>query len=127
MKMIFLKKLMSCLLLALCLATMGCGSSEGRNLPLDMDLARDACKDFLEAWKSGDKAADLAPAIIGKDEAWDAGEKLTDFEFLPNESDGGSNLHIPVRLTVKSPQGRESKLEVTYIVGTYPKVTVFRD
>lgn len=115
------------LLVLSCVVAAGCGGGNGRTLPLNKDAARDACKEFLEAWKKGDKSADLAPNIIGNDADWEAGQKLTDFEFLPNEMDGGSNLHIPVQLTLKDAQGQESKREVTYIVGTSPKVTVFRD
>ncbi len=115
------------LLVLLCLVIAGCGGSEGRNLSLDEDVARDSCKEFLETWKSGGKAAELEPDIIGKDQDWDAGHKLVNYEFLPNEMDGGSNLHIPVRLTLNKTQGGEVKLDVVYIVGTTPKVSVFRD
>ena len=114
------------LLVLLCLVIPGC-SSEGRTLSLDKEAARDACQDFLTAWKTGEKTSELAPDIIGRDEDWDAGQKLVNFELLPNEMDGGSNLHIPVRLTLKKVQGGESQLNVTYIVGTSPQVTVFRE
>jgi hypothetical protein len=114
-------------LVLLCVVLAGCSGGEGRTLALDQDAAREACKEFLNAWKSGEKSDDLQPAIIGKDEDWSAGAKLLEYELLPNEMDGGSNLHIPVRLTLKNAQGSESKLDVTYIVGTSPKVTVFRD
>jgi hypothetical protein len=115
------------LLILLCLLSVGCGGGEGRTLSLNKDAARDACTEFLEAWKKGGKSADLQPAIIGKDSDWEAGQTLTGYELLPNEMDGGSNLHIPVRLTLKNAQGREEQQDVTYIVGTSPKVTVFRE
>lgn len=114
------------LLVLWCLTFAGCGS-EGRNLSLNKEAAREACKDFLNAWKEGEKSSDLEPSIYGRDEDWDAGLKLIEYEILPKEHDGGSNLHIPVLLTLKNAQGAESKVEVTYIVGTSPKVSVFRD
>jgi hypothetical protein len=48
------------------------------------------------------------------------------FELLPNEENDGTNLHIPVELTLKDDKGKESKPKVLYIVGTSPVVTVFR-
>lgn len=112
----------------MCAALCGCGGGrEGTNLPLNEEDAREACRSFLTAWKSGEKSADLAPDIIGKDEDWDAGQKLVSFEVLPNEMNDGSNLHIPVQLTLRDKQQRSSVLNVTYTVGTYPSVTVFRD
>jgi hypothetical protein len=114
-------------LAALCLSFTGCAQQEGRTLALDEDVAKDACVEFLDAWKGGGNRADLEPDIYGRDVSWDAGDKLLNYEILPDEKDGGSNLHIPVRLTLKSKQGRESKVDVVYIVGTTPKVSVFRD
>ena len=114
------------LFLLLCLLSAGCGG-EGRTLPLDKDGARDALKDFLNAWKAGEKNTDLEPDIYGRDEDWDNGKKLIEYEVQTKEMDGGSNLHIPVLLTMKDSQGTESKVEVVYIVGTSPKVSVFRE
>jgi hypothetical protein len=115
------------ILALVCLVSAGCSSGEGRNLPLKQELARESCKKFLTAWQEGRKSQELLPGIIGKDEDWDGGQKLISFEVLPNESNDGSNLHIPVRLTLANPQGQQYLLDVTYIAGTYPKVTVFRD
>ncbi|MDB5386478.1 MAG: hypothetical protein JWM11_2124 [Planctomycetaceae bacterium] len=123
-------KQLSCLLFVLgmfCFTLPGCSTGEGRNLPLNKDAAHQACESFLAAWKSGDRSIDLEPDIIGKDEDWSAGQKLISFEFLPDERSDGSNLHIPVRLTLANAQRQQSVLDVTYIVGTYPSVTVFRN
>ena len=113
-------------LVLLCVIAQGCGS-EGRTLSLDKGQARIACQEFLNAWQAGEKSDSLQPEIYGKDTAWDAGLKLAAFELLPNQRDGGSNLHIPVRLTLKNAQGRESQVDVVYIVGTTPQVSVFRE
>ena len=108
------------------LSSLGCDRS-ARSLSLDQSLAREACSRFLTAWQEGGQASQLKPDIIGRDYAWDAGQKLVAFEFLPGEFNDGTNLHIPVRLTFKDAQGKESRSEATYVVGTSPVVTVIRD
>jgi hypothetical protein len=104
----------------------GC-SRTARDLHLDQPKAREACKTFLSAWKEGKKTADLKPKVIGRDFAWDAGQKLVAFEFLPDETNDGTNLHIPVRLTLQKEDGPESQSDAIYVVGTSPVVTVFRE
>ena len=41
--------------------------------------------------------------------------------------DDNANLRIPVKLTLRTPQGREIQKAVSYVVGTSPALTVFRD
>lgn len=110
----------------LCVMLIGCSHS-ARNLSLDKEQAREACKTFLTAWKNGDTYIDLEPDITGRDHDWDAKKKLVAFELLPNETNDGTNLHIPVRLTLKDTQRRETQTVGTYTVGTSPVVTVFRE
>jgi hypothetical protein len=111
--------------LGLVVALAGCQQG-ARGLSLDPAKARESCTAALTAWKEGKKPADLKPAIIVGDETWDAGKILTAFEVLPGEENDGTNLHIPVELTLKNDKGKESKSRVLYIVGTSPVVTVFR-
>lgn len=103
----------------------GCGHS-ARNLSLDPEKAKKSCTAFMDAWKGGKRIEDLHPDIIGRDEAWEGDFKLVSYELQPETSDG-TNLHIPVKLTMKNPKGKEVKETVTYVVGTSPKVTVFRE
>lgn len=113
------------LLLAV-LAGSGCGHS-ARNLSLDPELARKSCTEFLDAWKAGKTVKDLLPAIVARDEDWEGGAELVAYEVLPDERSDGTNLHIPTRLTLKKPKGKETKTDVTYVVGTSPAVSVFRE
>ena len=53
--------------------------------------------------------------------------QLVSFGFLPGEKNDGTNLHMPVELTLKSAEGKESKSKVVYVVGTSPVVTVIRE
>jgi len=96
------------------------------SLPLDQAQAREACNEFLTAWKDGKKVADLKPKIIGRDSDWEAGKKLEAFEILPEERKEGPNLHLTVRRTLKDDKGRSIRQEVLFVVGTSPVITVFR-
>ena len=115
----------SCLLLPM-IGFSGCGYS-AQDLSLDQDEARNACQTFLKSWQDGSTSKSLEPDIVGTDEDWSAGQKLVSFEVLPDETNDGTNLHIPVRLKMADAAGKESQAEVTYCVGTSPVVTVFRD
>lgn len=108
------------------LITPGCQQTS-RDLALDEAQAREACKTALEAWQSSKKPQDLKPDIIASDYAWNSGSELVSFDFLPGERSDGTNLHIPVQLTLKDGKGREASSKATYVVGTAPVVTVIRD
>jgi hypothetical protein len=109
------------------LAAAGCQTS---HKPIDAAQARKALASTLESWKAGENPADLqsrAPAITVGDYDWEAGSKLASYEIMSSESDDGVNLHCPVKLVFKDPQGRTRESQVTYIVGTSPVITVMRD
>lgn len=108
------------------LMSAGCEHS-ARDLSLDESQAREACTTALEAWKASKSPADLKPDIIVSDYGWASGEKLVSFEFLPGETSDGTNLSIPVRLTLQNAKGAKSTSNATYTVGTSPVVTVVRD
>ncbi|MBX3442925.1 MAG: hypothetical protein KF774_11005 [Planctomyces sp.] len=114
------------LLLAVCLCSAGCEKT-ARDLHLDEVLAHESCEKFLTAWKDGRSADELKPAIIGRDYAWDAGDKLIAFEVQPDVFNDGTNLHIPVKLSLESKSGQASTSNVVYVVGTSPVITVIRD
>ena len=109
-----------------CAALVGCGGNpSAKDLPLDKALAKQSLTTTLDAWKAGEKPAalkDRQPSIIASDSTWEAGAKLTDYQ-LKGERDLGANLSIDVVLTTEK-DGRTSKQEVTYIVGTSPVITV---
>lgn len=117
---------MTCSLLLAFLIQLGC-SRTARDLPLNQEQARAACREFLQAWQDGETAVALKPRITGRDYAWDAGQKLVKFELLPEEKSDGTNLFIPVELTLLDNHGRERATQTTYIVGTSPVITVFRE
>ncbi len=125
LELMFSRRTACSLCVLLVVTAAGCQKT-ARNLPLNQPQAREACTEFLTAWKDGKKIADLKPKIIGRDSDWEAGKKLDTFEILPEEKADGPNLLLTVRRTLKDDKGRSIKQEVTFVVGTSPVITVFR-
>ncbi len=116
-------------LLAVLTLFLGC-ESDRRAAPVDPALARQALKTVLDRWKNGDKPDDLksaSPSIVVQDFDWMGGQKLVAYEVAGDGKDDDANLRIPVRLTLKTAKGQDVKKNVTYLVGTSPVITVFRD
>ena len=117
------------LLLAGWLLLPGC-SQGARSLSLDRQLARDSVGVVLDTWQQGTPASALkerSPAIISSDEDRDAGRQLVSYELATADRDDGTNLHLRAALVLKDATGRELRRDVTYIVGTSPVITVFRE
>jgi hypothetical protein len=108
----------------------GCTEEQGRAAPVDPSLARDALKTALESWKKGEAIDALksgSPPIVAQDFDWMAGHRLVRYEVTGDGKDDDANLRIPVDLTLRTAQGREVKKSVSYVVGTSPAITVFRE
>lgn len=110
----------------------GCGETGGANLKVDPDLAKRSLNSFLETWNRGEAMETLEkanPRIVGRDPLWANGAKLTEFKIGKETSDG-ANLHIEVELKVAAEggaSGAATPQTVTYVVGTSPVITVFRN
>jgi hypothetical protein len=107
----------------------GCSGSQ-RAAPVDASRARVALKTALDGWKKGEAASALkdgSPPIVVQDLDWLAGAKLVDYQVAGEGKEVEANLHVPVDLTLRTPQGKEVKKSVSYVVGTSPYLTVFRD
>lgn len=114
---------------AAALALAGCTVGPPKAAPVEPEKARTALKTTLDAWKAGraiDSLAGETPPIVAQDLDWMAGAKLTDYQVVDDGLAQDANLKIRVKLTVRDPQGKTAAKTVTYIVGTDPKVTVFR-
>lgn len=110
-----------------CLLLVGCGRS---NAPTDVPSAKAALTAALECWKAGQSSDSLrqrAPSIVMVDDAWQKGEKLESFENVGSDTDDGVNLHCTVKLALNNAQGVRRSEQVTYVVGTSPAITIFRD
>jgi hypothetical protein len=107
----------------------GC-SGPSRANPVDPSLARESLKVALDHWKKGEDSKSLqssATPMVAADYEWDSGAKLVDYEIL-NEREEDANLRVQVKITL-SQQGKTKSVEkkASYVVGTSPSVTVFRD
>ena len=107
----------------------GC-SGPSRANPVDPSLARESLKVALDHWKKGEDPKSLqssATPMTAKDYEWDSGAKLLDYQIL-DEKVEDPNLRVQVKITL-SQQGKSKAVEkkASYVVGTSPSVTVFRD
>jgi hypothetical protein len=111
------------------LAVGGCGDPP-RAAAVDGSKARDALRTVLDGWKGGAKPESLksgSPSITAQDLDWIAGFTLVDYRVVDEGKADDANLRIPVELKLKDPSGREVSKRVSYVVGTSPQVTVFRE
>ncbi|MFM7074308.1 MAG: hypothetical protein ACKO38_21175 [Planctomycetota bacterium] len=121
--------------LSLVFGIVGCGPRGAVDLTLDKELARASLTRFLDAWRDGqptDQLAKASPAIIGRDPAWADGQKLISYELV-GETEGGANLNARIQLKLGGKNSESAgknagtSLDVVYVIGTSPVVTVFRD
>ncbi len=108
----------------------GCGSGPYQSAPVDADLARETLTSVMESWKNGETVESLKedmPPIVVQDFDWAGGMKLLDYEVLDDGKPESANLIARVKLSLEDREGTKSEKTVTYVVGTAPVLTVFRD
>lgn len=118
------------LVAALCAAAPGCGEGLQTADPVDADRARETLRTVLETWKNGDAPESLkerSPSIVVQDMDWIGGTRLLNYEIVDSGRAVDANLLCKVKLTLSGPQNRATSKTVTYIVGTSPVLTVFRE
>jgi hypothetical protein len=126
----------SLLIVAACLGLLaavllsGCSSSI-KPSPVDVPLARESLKVTLEHWKKGEDPKSLMSSvtpITAEDFEWAGGAKLVDYEILDQGREEDVNLRVQVKIKLEE-QGKKKSVEkkASYVVGTSPSVTVFRD
>lgn len=114
-------------LLAASLLFAGCSE---RRSPVDASRAHEALKTALDGWKKGASPSALqsgTPSITVQDIDWLAGARLVDYQVDGQGRPVEANLYVPVKLTLRTAQGKEVTRKVNYVVGTSPILTVFRD
>lgn len=124
-----LRALIAAVCCGICLFTIGCGAQGAKSLTLDEALARQSLTKVLDTWKAGQKSDTLKttePAITTNDWAWDHGYKLTAYKLTGGDRNDGANLHCNVELTLVDAKNRPAKQTATFVVGTSPVITVFR-
>ena len=112
------------------LAAAGCGSGPPQSAPVNPSIARDTLTAAMDTWKFGESPEsmkELEPAVIVQDQDWTSGLKLVDYEVVDASKEVNANLYAKVKLSLEDDKGTKSEKTVTYVVGTSPVLTVFRD
>lgn len=116
-------------LTSVALALSGCG--DGRSSPpVKVDVARETLRATLEKWQAGatpDSLQQETPKIVVQDFDWSGGARLIAFEVLNGDEPVDANLIAKVKLTLQTGEAAPAEKTVTYVVGTSPVLTVFRD
>jgi hypothetical protein len=116
--------------LASCLVLLGGCETAYRSAPVKPDVALQTLQTTLDEWKSGATLESLrkrTPEIVVQDLDWTRGKKLVAYEVLGNGEPVDANLIAKVKLTLQDAEGQNTEKTVTYVVGTSPVLTVFRD
>jgi hypothetical protein len=130
-----LRVVAACLVVLATLLLPGCSNSNTAYAVNELQ-ARDALKIALDAWKKGETSQSLASSstpMTVQDFEWDTGAKLIDYQLVDDGRADGPNLRIQVKLTTAGEPGKSNKeakpteKKASYVVGTSPRLTVFRD
>jgi hypothetical protein len=121
---------LACLGVLSALMLSGCSGTSQAG-PVNASLARESLKVALDHWKKGEAADSLtssATPMIAQDFEWSSGAKLLDYRMVDDGKEESANLRVQVKLTLAA-DGKKKPIEktATYVVGTSPSVTVFRD
>jgi hypothetical protein len=108
----------------------GCSGSAVAHA-VDPPRAREALKTALDHWKNGEDPKSLessATPMTAQDFEWASGAKLLDYQILDDGKEEDTNLRVQVKITL-APQAKGKPVEkkASYVIGTSPRVTVFRD
>ena len=113
--------------MAACLLVTGCGKTIDD--PVDPAKAGQALEGALDAWKKGEKPADLQarkPAVYFNEPEWAAGKELVNSSVGPVELSGRQG-RARVKLTLRDKSGRVSEREIGYLIDTTPQVVITRE
>jgi hypothetical protein len=119
----------ACLLVLAALLLSGCSGYS--QTTVNVPLARESLKVALDHWKKGEDPKSLQSSgtpMTAQDFEWTSGSKLVEYQILDEGKEEGTNLRVQVKITLIQP-GKIKAVEkkASYVVGTSPSVTVFRD
>jgi hypothetical protein len=96
------------------LGCLGCGGGYEKYIPPEA-ASRKALETALDAWQSGKSPGVVAsgsPSVAAVDTRWSAGQKLTSYQIVSEESVDGQKFYS-VKLSLKNPAREEV---VRYVV-----------
>ncbi len=109
---------------------LGCGGYSPEAHRVDAGKAKTVLENVLSSWQEGETLESWkqkSPQVVIQDFDWQAGTKMKSFEILDEGQPIDANLHCQVRLTLADSRKGEIRRTVTYLVGTSPVLTVFRE
>jgi len=126
----FLRSLGTIIPLAMFITALGCGRSQQVAAPVDAVQARKTLEAVLSDWQSGgtpEAWQQKSPKVVVQDFDWAGGAKLSTFEILGPGEVRDANLYCQVKIVAALPTQSATPRTVTYVVGTDPVLTIFRD
>lgn len=115
--------------LSLLLVVGGCGGQKVA-APVDPQQARATLEAVLTDWQAGgnpDAWQQKSPKVIVQDLEWSAGAKLVSYQIQGAGESLDANLYCQVQIVTSHGGQTSAPRVVTYVVGTDPVLTVFRD
>ena len=76
---------------------------------------------------SANDLLDEKPSIVVQETEWNDETKLLDYEIISDDKPAGPNMIATVKLKLSKPDGKVIEKTATYVVGTSPGLTVFRN
>jgi hypothetical protein len=113
--------------LGACLLAIGCGKPI--DPPVDPDKAGEVLQSALDAWKAGEKPADLQarkPAVYLNEPEFAAGKELVSSQIGKVELSGRQG-RCKVKLTLRDKSGKVAEREIGYLIDTTPAVVITRE
>lgn len=121
------RRIVSVCCLTFLASSIGCG---GQRHAVKVDVARKTLATTMESWKDGETPEVLrkrSPSIVVQDLDWAKGTKLLDYRILDDGKPVDANLIAKVKLEFEGADGNSTEKIATYVVGTSPVLTVFRN
>lgn len=117
---------------ALWMFVLACGGCGGQQVaaPVDPQQARSTLEAVLADWQAGgtpDGWQQKSPKVVVQDFEWASGAKLVSFQIQGEGEAKDANLYCKVQIVTSSGGQTSPPRVVTYVVGTDPVLTVFRD
>ncbi len=110
------------------IALVGCGGSDVPVATTE-DKARETLDLALTSWQKGmtvDQMKAATPSIAIRDPKWSRGDTLKKYEVTGPGKPSASERQFTVILWLADADGKETREQVTFLVGTDPVLTVFR-
>jgi hypothetical protein len=115
--------------LVACIVALALGCGKTIDEPVNPDKAGEALQSALDAWKAGEKPADLQarkPAVYLNEPEFAAGKELVSSQIGKVELSGRQG-RCKVKLSLRDKSGKVTEREIGYLIDTTPAVVITRE